>query len=76
MVPDWEARARAEAKAKAATEKANHSAQLLRNQKLLATTLPPGQMVQGTLQFDASKAQQSILRIPVGNAIFEFPIER
>jgi hypothetical protein len=76
MVPDWEARARAEAKAQAATQKASNTAALLRSQKLLATTLPPGQMVQGSVLFDSSKATGSILRIPVGNAIFEFPIEK
>lgn len=76
QVPDWEARARAEAKAQAATQKANAAAALIREQKLLATTVQPGQMVEGSVLFDSTSFKTAILRIPIGNAVFEFPIEK
>lgn len=73
-VPDYEARARAEAKAQAAIQKASDAAALIRDQKLLATTLPPQQMAQGSVLFDATKFKTGVLRVPIGNAVFEFPI--
>lgn len=76
MVPDYEARARAEAKAQAAVEKASSAAALIRNQKLLATTLQPGEMIQGSAQFDVTNIRDGLLRVPIGNAMFEFPLSQ
>jgi tetratricopeptide (TPR) repeat protein len=73
-VPDWAARARAEQKAQAAIASANKAADLVRSQKLLATTLTAGQMVDGSALFDVTKMKTGVLRIPIGNALFEFPI--
>jgi tetratricopeptide (TPR) repeat protein len=76
QVPDWEARARAEAKAQAAVQKATDAATLIREQKLNPTTINPGEMVQGSVQFDIKDVKDGIFRIPIGNAIFEFPISQ
>lgn len=75
-VPDYEARARAEAKAQAAVQKATATATDIREQKLIATTLNPGQSIQGTVQFDAKNIKDGIFRVAVGNAIFEFPLSQ
>ncbi len=73
-VPDYQARARAEAKAQAVAQTATDAADLIRDQKLVATTLAPGQMTQGCAQFDATDIKDGIFRVGIGNAMFEFPL--
>jgi tetratricopeptide (TPR) repeat protein len=76
QVPDWQARARAMEKAQAVTEKSAAAADAIRQNAIGAMDIPPGQMSQGTLDFDQSKFHQAILRVPVGNAVFVFTFDR
>lgn len=74
FVPDWEARARAEAKAQDAIATAQRTAENIRSQTVVHCTLPPGESMEGALQFDASKVNNALLKIPIGNSVFEFPV--
>jgi tetratricopeptide (TPR) repeat protein len=76
QVPDWQARARAMEKAQAVTDKSAAAADAIRQNALASMDIPPGQMSQGTLDFDQSKFRQAILRVPVGNAVFVFTFDR
>lgn len=74
FVPDWEARARAEAKAQEVVANAHRAADNVRSAAVVHSTLAPGESVEGTLQFDATKVQSALLKLPIGNAVFEFPV--
>ncbi len=74
FIPDWEARARAEAKAQDAIATAQRTAENIRSQAVVHCTLPPGETMEGALQFDATKVNNALLKIPIGNAVFEFPV--
>lgn len=74
FVPDYEARARAEARAQDVQANARRAADSVRSQAVNHATLPPGEVLEGALQFDAGKVQSALLKLPIGNAIFEFPI--
>jgi tetratricopeptide (TPR) repeat protein len=76
QVPDWQARARAMEKAQAVTDKSAAAADAIRQNAIGSMDIPPGQMSQGTLDFDQSKFHQAILRVPVGNAVFVFTFDR
>jgi Tfp pilus assembly protein PilF len=71
-VPDYAAQARALAKAAEVSERAQSKAAEIRSQSLGQTVVSAGQAISGSLYFDASKLDRAILRIPVGNACFEF----
>lgn len=72
MVPDYQARAEAYRKAAEATNKSKQDADAIRDSALGPNRLPSGGQVQGSLDFELSKYQSAILRIPIGNAIYEF----
>lgn len=75
MVPDYQAREEAYRKAREAQEKSKADAQAVLDASLGPNRLPPGGMIQGSLDFDFSKFQKAILRVPIGNAIYEFRFE-
>ncbi len=75
MVPDYQAREEAYRKAQAATEKSKSDALAIRDASLGADTLSSGGSMQGALDFEFSKYESAILRIPIGNAIYEFRFE-
>lgn len=72
QVPDYAAQARALQKAADISEKSQQTAENIRNSSLGATTIAPGQTIQGSLYFDVAELKQGILQLPVGNAVFEF----
>jgi hypothetical protein len=51
---------------------AREKAAMIRSASLAATTIPPGGNISGALFFDSANVQQSLLQVPIGNAIFEF----
>lgn len=75
-VPDYQARALAEQKAQNAVAQATEAAAALRQQALGPTSIPAGQSVEGAIEFAVPKFNTGIVRIPIGNAIFEFPMNR
>jgi tetratricopeptide (TPR) repeat protein len=72
QVPDYAAQQRALERAADAIDQSKSTAEAIRTQSLGPTTVQPGAVVKGSLYFDAKSVTQSVLRIPVGNAIFEF----
>jgi tetratricopeptide (TPR) repeat protein len=76
QVPDWAARARAIQKASDVSNKSSNDAADTRQTALGPTTVPPGQQLYGTLDFDDTKFTKSLVRIPVGDAVFEFMFDR
>lgn len=73
QVPDYQKREEAYRKAAQATSQSKLDAEAIRDaslgpQKLMAG----GGMIQGSLDFEYSKYKKCILRIPVGNSVFEF----
>jgi tetratricopeptide (TPR) repeat protein len=72
QVPDYAAQARALAKAAAVSDRARRRATAITSSGLGPTTVPPGQAVSGSLYFDATKIAKAVLRVPIGNALFEF----
>ncbi len=76
MVPDYQKRAEAYAKASEAEMKSKADAANVRVDALGPNRLPPGSQVQGSLDFQLSKYKSAICRIPIGNAVFEFHFER
>lgn len=75
MMPDYQAREEAYRKAREATEKSKADAQVVLDAALGPNRIPPGGMIQGSLDFDFSKFQKAILRVPIGNALYEFRFE-
>jgi tetratricopeptide (TPR) repeat protein len=72
QVPDYAAQFRAMQKAQEVTQKAQNAAASIRDNSLCQTTIAPGQSVNGALYFDIGEMQKGVLRIPVGNAVFEY----
>lgn len=72
QVPDYAAQQRALQKAADITESSQQTADAIRNNSLGATTLIPGQSLQGSLYYDQPQLKKAILDLPVGNATFEF----
>ncbi len=72
MVPDYQAREEAYRKAAEATSKSQADAAAVRDGALGTTRVQSGGSIQGSLDFEYSKYESGILRIPIGNAVFEF----
>jgi tetratricopeptide (TPR) repeat protein len=72
QVPDYAAQFRAMQKAQDVTQKAQNAAASIRDNSLVQTTIAPNQTVNGSLYFDVGAMQKAILRIPIGNAVFEY----
>jgi hypothetical protein len=75
-VPDYQARARAIAKANQATSTAQNQARALRQKQLADSILNPRASISGALMYDEKQIDEGILRVPVGNAIFEFIFDK
>lgn len=75
MVPDYQAREEAYRKAAQASSQSKSDAVAIRESALGPARLPAGGSIQGSLDFELSKYKKAILRIPVGNAVFEFRFE-
>lgn len=71
-VPDYQAREEARRKAAAVEAKSSQKAEDLRREALGTMTIQPGDTVDGVLEFEPAKFREALLRIPVGNAYFEF----
>lgn len=71
-VPNYAAQARAYQRAEEVSTQAHQNAATINSSGLGPSTLPPGKTLSGSLFFDAPKITQGALRIPVGNAMFEF----
>jgi tetratricopeptide (TPR) repeat protein len=76
QVPDWQARAEALAKAQRVTDDSRTAAQSIRETALGPTTVPASTTVEGNLNFDSEQFDRAILRVPVGNAVFEFHFDK
>ena len=76
QVPDWQKRAEALAKAQNVTDKSREAAQIIRQSALGPTTVPAMSTVQGTLNFASDNFDKALLRVPVGNAVFEFRFDK
>jgi tetratricopeptide (TPR) repeat protein len=76
QVPDWEARARALQKAQEVQSKSANDAADTRQNALGPSRIAPGQQLYGTVDFDDSKFTKALVRIPVGDATFEFAFDR
>lgn len=72
QVPDYAAQQRAMEKAAKAIEDSRAQAENIRDRTLGPTTVQPGAVVKGSLYFDVDKVTKSVLRIPIGNSIFQF----
>lgn len=75
-VPDYEARARAMQRAQDVTAKSSATATDIRDSALGPVVVQPGQTIEGSLYFDPTNFNEAILRIPAGNALFEFRFMR
>lgn len=75
-VPDYAARQRAYEKADQITNRSATDADAARRTALGPGTVPPRTVVEGTLDFDEPKFEKGILRVPVGNATFEFSFDQ
>lgn len=71
-VPDYQAREEARRRAAEAVEKSSRKADDLRQNALANMTLAPGEAIEGVLEFEPAKFTEALLRVPVGNAVFEF----
>ena len=71
-VPDYEARARAMEKANAVTAQSQATASDIRENALGPITVQPGRTIEGSLYFQPTDFKEALLRIPAGNALFEF----
>ncbi|MBS2004677.1 MAG: tetratricopeptide repeat protein [Cyanobacteria bacterium SZAS LIN-5] len=72
QVPDYAAQARALQKAADVTEKSQQTAFNIRSSSLGATTIAPGQTIEGSLYWDVPNFKNGILDLTVGQALFEF----
>ncbi|MBY0546590.1 MAG: tetratricopeptide repeat protein [Candidatus Obscuribacterales bacterium] len=71
-VPDYQAREEARRRAAETEAKSAQKAEDLRQNALDNMTIMPGQSVDGVLEFEPAKFSEALLRIPVGNAFFDF----
>lgn len=71
-VPDYAAQQRALQKAADIAQQARQNADSIKLASLGPTTVPGGQQISGALYFDAEKVTDAVVRIPVGNAVYEF----
>jgi tetratricopeptide (TPR) repeat protein len=71
-VPDYAAQARALARAAEVADQAHQRSDTIKTTGLGPTQIPAHQTISGSLYFDAPKMTESVVRIPIGNAVFEF----
>lgn len=71
-VPDYQARARAEAKAQQITNRSQADASQIIETALGPCSIQGGASISGSLDFEPVVYSEAILRVPIGNAIFEF----
>lgn len=71
-VPDYAAQARALQRAAEVSSQAHERAGTIAASGLGPTTIAPGATINGALYFDAPKIAEGTVRIPVGNAVFEY----
>lgn len=71
-VPDYAAQARAMQRAQEVTAKSAATATDIRETALGPVVVQPGQTIEGSLYFDPVNFNEALLRIPAGNALFEF----
>jgi hypothetical protein len=79
QVPDYAAQQRAMEKARAIEDDAKAYAEQIRSQSLGPCDINPGSTISGAIFFqldDANKAGACIVRIPVGDATFEFTFDK
>jgi Tfp pilus assembly protein PilF len=76
QVPDWEARARAMARANEVQEKTAMAADQLRSNALGASVISNGGAVSGLINFDNTKFDKALIQLPIGNSWFEFKFDR
>lgn len=76
QIPDWEARARAVARANEVQQKTAMAADQLRSNALGASVVPNGGAVSGLINFDNTKFDQALIQLPIGNSWFEFKFDR
>jgi len=72
QVPDYAAQERALQRAADVSDQAHQRGNSIKTSGLGPTGIPPGQSINGSLYFDAPKMTDGVVRIPVGNAVFEF----
>ena len=72
LVPDMEARAQAAQKAAEISSKSKAEAATTRREALGPTAVAPGTVNGGVCDFDCGDFDRAVLRIPVGDAVFEF----
>lgn len=75
-VPDYAAQARAMQRAQEVTAKSAATATDIRETALGPVVVQPGQTIEGSLYFDPVNFNEALLRIPAGNALFEFRFMR
>ncbi len=71
-VPDYAAQQRALQRAEEISSKARQNADSIKVAALGPTSIAAGQTISGALYFDADKISEAAVRIPIGNAIYEF----
>lgn len=71
-VPDYAAQARALARAADVSDTAHQKGSTIKTTGLGPTQIPANQTLSGSLYFDAPKMTESVVRIPIGNAVYEF----
>jgi len=71
-VPDYAAQARALARAADVSDQAHQKGSTIKTTGLGPTQIPANQTLSGSLYFDAPKMTESVVRIPIGNAVYEF----
>ncbi|HEY9678815.1 MAG TPA: tetratricopeptide repeat protein [Drouetiella sp.] len=72
QIPDYAAQARALEKAANLENRSQQTADSIRQSSLGASTLLPGQSLEGSLFYDQLNLKQAQLQLPIGNSIFEF----
>jgi hypothetical protein len=75
QVPDYQKRAEAYQKAQEATNASRADADAVRDTALGPNKLAANGNIQGALDFEFSKYKSAILRLPIGNSVFEFRFE-
>ena len=76
QVPDYQKREEAYRKAEQTTNQSKSDADAIRDAALgPSKVMAGGGMIQGSLDFEFSKYKKCILRIPIGNSVFEFRFE-
>lgn len=71
-VPNYAAQQLAFQRAAEISAKAHQNADSIKVASLGPTSVPAGQQLSGALYFDAEKVTNAVVRIPIGNAIYEF----